>query len=154
VRGSTTIREQLDRHRSLPACAACHARIDPPGFALEAFDVIGGWRSYYRQTNWTKGVKEVKGKLYLQGPDVDASGEMADGRRFQGIDEFRNYLLQEVDQVARGMLQRLVTYATGGAPETIDRKEIESILLRARDRKYGFRSLIHEIVQSRMFREK
>jgi mono/diheme cytochrome c family protein len=154
TRGATTIREQLAKHRNNPSCAGCHARIDPAGLALESFDVIGGWRTYYRQTTWAKGVKEVKGVLYLQGPDVDASGETADGRPFRGIDEFRKYLLQEVDQLARGMAQRLATYATGGAPEAADRAEIEAIVSRLRERKYGFRTLVHEIVQSRMFREK
>jgi cytochrome c553 len=154
IRGATTIREQLAKHRSNPACAGCHAQIDPAGFALESFDVIGGWRTYYRQTNWTKGVKEVKGVLYLQGPDVDPGGETADGRKFRDIDEFRQYLLKELDQVARGLTQKLVGYGTGGAPELLDRKEIEAILARTREKKYGFRSLIHEVVQSRMFREK
>lgn len=154
IRGATTVREQLAKHRNLPACATCHSRIDPPGFALESFDVIGGWRTYYRQAQWAKGVKEVKGQRYLRGPDVDCTGEMADGRPFQGIDGFRVYLQKETEQVARGMAKRLVTYATGGAPEAADRPEIESMLARIKDRNYGFRSLIHEIVQSRMFREK
>ncbi|HVE42822.1 MAG TPA: DUF1592 domain-containing protein [Planctomycetota bacterium] len=154
IRGATTVREQLAKHRNNPACASCHAMIDPPGFALESFDVIGGWRTYYRQTNWTKGVKEVKGVLYLQGADVDPSGEMADGRKFGDVDQFRQYLLKELDQVARGLTQKLVTYATGGTPEASDRPEIEAILARARGKNYGFRTLVHEIVQSRMFREK
>jgi len=154
IRGATTIREQLAKHRSNPACASCHAQIDPPGFALESFDVIGGWRTYYRQTNWTKNVKEVKGQRYLQGPDVDPSGEMGDGRHFRDIDELRRYLLQDLDQIARGLTLKLVTYATGGSTEAADRSEIESILARTRGKKYGLRSLIHEIVQSRMFRDK
>jgi hypothetical protein len=154
IRGATTLRERLAKHRNNPACANCHAKIDPPGFALESFDVIGGWRTYYRQTNWTKGVKEVKGVLYLQGPDVDPSGEMSDGRRFGDIDQFRQYLLQDVEQVARNLTQKLVTYATGGTPEASDRPEIEAILARARATKYGLRTLIHEIVRSRMFLEK
>ena len=48
IRGATTIREQLDKHRTQATCSACHARIDPPGFALESFDVFGGWRDHYR----------------------------------------------------------------------------------------------------------
>jgi len=154
IRGATTLREQLAKHRNNPTCAGCHAKIDPPGFALESFDVIGGWRTYYRQTNWTKGVKEVKGTLYLQGPDVDPSGEAADGRAFRDIDQFRQFLLNDVEQVARGLTQKLVAYATGGAPEASDRPEIEAILSRARGTKYGLRTLIHEVVQSRMFRDK
>ncbi len=154
VRGATTLREQLAKHRNDPTCASCHARIDPPGFALENFDVIGGWRTYYRQSRWTRASKEVKGQRYLQGPDVDATGELPDGRAFQDIDAFRRFLLEQKEQVARGMVQRIVTYATGGAPEASDRPEIEAILVRIRAKEYGLRSLIHEVVQSRMFREK
>ena len=50
MRGATTIREQLAKHRQVASCATCHAKIDPPGFALESFDVIGGWRENYRTT--------------------------------------------------------------------------------------------------------
>lgn len=54
TRGSTTIREQLAKHRSIDACAGCHEEIDPPGFALERFDVIGGWRDRYRLAGWRR----------------------------------------------------------------------------------------------------
>src|SRR5258708_39679816 len=50
TRGATTIRQQLDKHRAVQSCAVCHAKIDPPGFALENFDVFGGWRGRYRST--------------------------------------------------------------------------------------------------------
>ena len=154
IRGAKTIREQLAKHRSLPACASCHSRIDPAGFALESFDVIGGWREFYRLSNWTKGAKEIKGVRYLQGPDVDAAGETADGRSFQNIDEFKRLLLRDRDQVARGLAQKLITYATGGPAETIDRPDVEAIVARVREKSYGLKTLVHEIVQSRLFREK
>ena len=54
IRGATTIRQQLDKHRNIAACASCHIHIDPPGFALENFDVIGGWRDFYRASTRTK----------------------------------------------------------------------------------------------------
>ena len=67
------IRQQLDKHRNTPACASCHVHIDPPGFALENFDAIGGWRDFYRATKPTKkGV--VKGQRYYHGPDVEIGG--------------------------------------------------------------------------------
>ena len=154
VRGAKTLRERLAKHRSSAACAACHARIDPPGFALESFDAIGGWREFYRLNNWVAGAKEIKGKFYLQGPDVDATGETADGKPFQNIDEFKQLLLRDPDQLARGLTERLVTYATGGVPEAADKPEIEAIVARIREKNYGLRTLVHEIVQSRMFRNK
>ena len=154
IRGATTIREQLAKHRNVPTCATCHSRIDPPGFALESFDVIGGWRDYYRLTNWVKGAKEVKGKHYLQGPDVDPTGELPEKGPFRNIDELKQLLLKDKDTIARGLARRLVTYATGGAPEAADQAEIEAIVGRIRDKNYGLKALVHEIVQSRMFREK
>jgi mono/diheme cytochrome c family protein len=154
IRGAKSIREQLAKHRNNPACASCHAQIDPPGFALESFDVIGGWREFYRLQNWVKGAKEIKGVGYLRGPDVDATGVMADGVPFQSIDEFKKLLLRDADQIARSLVRKLVTYATGGAPEPCDQAEVESIVSRVREKKYGLRTLVHEIVLSRMFGEK
>lgn len=154
IRGATTIREQLAKHRQIAACATCHAKIDPPGFALESFDVIGGWREYYRQTNWTRTTKAVPGKIYLQGPDVDASGEMPGAHKFQNIDEFKQLLLKDKDQIARALTERLLTYATGGVSEAADKREVEAIVATVRSKNYGFRTLVHEIVQSKMFQNK
>ncbi|MCY2966447.1 MAG: DUF1592 domain-containing protein, partial [Planctomycetota bacterium] len=95
TRGSTTIREQLQKHRNTPQCAACHITIDPPGFALESFDVIGGWRDHYRTTGLGQPV-EIDGRRmhYLKGPKVDPSAELADGSQFADIDEFKRLLLR------------------------------------------------------------
>jgi hypothetical protein len=154
TRGAKTLREQLAKHRNNSQCASCHAKIDPPGFALESFDVIGGWREYYRLSNWVAGAKAVPGKLYLQGPNVDATGETADGLKFQHIDDFKQLLLRDKDQIARALAERLVTYATGGAPEAADKTEIDAIVAKVRDKNYGLRTLVHEIVQSKMFQNK
>jgi hypothetical protein len=91
---------------------------------------------------------------YLQGPKVDPADVLADGRKFQGIDEFKQLLLKDKDQVARNLTERLVTYATGAAPQMGDQKEIEAIVGRIRDKNYALRSLVHEIVQSRLFLHK
>jgi hypothetical protein len=154
IRGATTIREQLAKHRTIETCASCHTRIDPPGFALESFDVIGLWRDYYRLERWVKDAKPVKGRMYLEGPKVDPTGELGDGRRFKDIDEFKQLLLKEKDQVARAMARRLVVYATGGTSESADAAEIEAIVARTREKNLGLRTLVHEVVQSRLFREK
>src|SRR4029077_7203288 len=86
IRGATTIREQLAKHRSVASCNSCHAKIDPPGFALESFDVIGGWRDYYRTSGNGKAVL-VDGRRmpYLQGKKVDPADVLEDGRRFRDI---------------------------------------------------------------------
>jgi hypothetical protein len=72
IRGTTTIREQLEAHRSIASCAACHAEIDPPGFALESFDCIGGWRDRYRSTgNGEEVIVDGRRMHYLHGQPVD-----------------------------------------------------------------------------------
>jgi len=151
IRGATTIREQLAKHRQLPECAHCHAQIDPPGFALESFDVMGGWRENYRSLG--KG-EAISGKHYKKGPAVDPADVLPDGRKFRDIDEFRQLLLKDKDQLARALTNKLVTYGTGGAPTTFDKPEIEAIVKAVRSKDYGFRTLVHEIVQSKLFQMK
>jgi mono/diheme cytochrome c family protein len=155
IRGATTIRQQLARHREIPSCAACHAKIDPLGFALESFDVIGGWREHYRTRGLGKPIViDGRRMMYLQGPKVDPSGELGDGRRFRDINELKKLLLQDPDQLARALTVKLLTYATGAAPEKADLPEVDAVVLAARERKYGLRSLVHALVQSPLFRNK
>jgi hypothetical protein len=172
IRGATTIREQLDKHRNSENCAACHAKIDPPGFALESFDVIGGWRDRYRSAgeDMQDSIQVVRpltfdARTFLRNPTqrgplksrvglgqiVDASGQMPSGEAFSNFLEFRRALLADPDQIARSLTQHLVTYATGTGPQYSDRVVIEQIVERSRTQSYGFRSLIHEIIQSPLF---
>jgi mono/diheme cytochrome c family protein len=157
IRGASTIRQQLDKHRHTPACAACHRHIDPPGFALENFDAIGGWRDFYRVRRALKpGEKQIDlanypDKRIFRGLDVEKGGELADGRAFKNIDEYRQLLLTDKDQIARNLAQKLLIYATGADIQFADREVVEQLVARSREQKYGFRSLIHEVVQSRVF---
>ncbi|OWK36081.1 DUF1592 domain-containing protein [Fimbriiglobus ruber] len=155
IRGATTIRAQLAKHRASAACASCHAKIDPPGFALESFDVIGGYREHYRTTGLGKPVtRDGKRMPYLQGPVIDPSDVMPDGARFANADELKKLLLRDKDQIARSLIEKVVTYGTGGPPEAVDRAEVDAILDRVRGKNYGFQTLVHEVVQSKLFREK
>lgn len=159
VTGATTIRELLTAHRENETCAACHAKIDPPGFALESFDVIGGWQTRYRSLNEqgdpVDDSETYSGRRvgYTWGPPVDASGVLADGRSFQGIDEFRQLLLSDRRAVARNLVAQLTTYATGAPIEFADRAAVETVLDQTAD-EFGVRSLIHAIVQSPLFQSK
>jgi hypothetical protein len=156
IRGATTIRAQLAKHRENGQCASCHSKIDPPGFALENFDVIGGWRDHYRSIGKGEPVN-VDGRRvrYLNGPKVDAGDVLTDGRRFQDIDDYKRLLLDDKDQLARALAQKLLTYGTGAAPPPpTDQSEIETIARNIRGKNYGLRSLVHEIVQSKMFQSK
>jgi hypothetical protein len=148
IRGATTIRELLSKHRDTPACASCHRKIDPPGFALESFDVIGGWREHYRLLG------EGGSRRYRTGPAVDPGSVLPDGRRFADINEFKHLLLEDKDTLARALAGRLLAYATGAPTGLADRPGVEAIVARVRERDYGFRSLVHEIVQSPVFQSK
>jgi cytochrome c5 len=155
IRGATTIRNQLARHRQEEACAVCHATIDPPGFALEKFDVIGGWREHYRSIGDGEPVT-VNGKRmrYKNGPAVDAGDVLPDGRAFRNIDDYKNLLLSDKDQLARALAEKLLTYATGMPPTTADRPKVEAIVEAVRGQHYGFRALVHEVVRSEVFQNK
>jgi hypothetical protein len=153
IRGATTIREQLAKHRDVESCAGCHRKIDPPGFALESFDVIGGWREHYRATGEPR---EVNGRRvrYWNGPSVDPSDVLVDGRSFRDIDEYKELILEDKDQLARNLATKLLSYGTGASPNPLDNSEIDNIVTRVREKNYGFKSLIHAIVQSPLFQRK
>jgi mono/diheme cytochrome c family protein len=161
VRGATTIREQLDKHRADESCAACHRNIDPPGFALESFDVFGGYRDRYRAIA-AKGQTPALGfgkngwplQYYFARP-VDPSGQMADGRSFNDVRDLKRLLLQhDVEKVARNLARQLTIFATGSPVRYSDRAKIDQILAKTRASDYGVRDLIHEIIQSELFRNK
>jgi len=155
IRGATTIREQLAKHRARAVCASCHAKIDPPGFALESFDVIGGWRDHYRSVGKGEAViVDGRRMRYLRGAPVDPADVLPDGRGFANIDELKQLLLRDKDQLARALAGKLATYATGRAPEAADEPDIEAIVRKVRAKNYGLRALVHEVVQSKLFREK
>ena len=156
INGTTTIREQLDKHRNNQACASCHAQMDPPGFALENFDVIGGWRTRYRSLGEGEPTTGLEGRNvgYLLAHPVDAAGRMADGRKFDDVDGLRKLLLGDPNQIARNLIQQLLIYSTGSDISFADRAEVEAILKRSEAQNYGLRSMIHEVVQSPLFLEK
>ena len=153
TRGTTTIREQLDAHRSNPVCASCHKVIDPPGFALESFDPVGGFRTHYRASGGEAryGNALVPG-YYSEGPPVDASGITPAGDAFADIHDYKRLMLRnDLEQVARHLSAQLLVYATGAEIEFADRDAVEGILARLRDDGYPIRSVIHEVVRSDLF---
>ena len=129
IRGARTIREQLAKHRSIESCAACHRKIDPPGFALESFDCIGGWRDNYRVTGLGEYVFVGGRRMpYLKGKKVDPADVTADGERFENIDQLKQLLLRDKPRLARALTTKLITYATGRAPQASDREAVEAIV--------------------------
>jgi hypothetical protein len=158
IRGAVTIRQQLEQHRSQESCAACHTKMDPAGFALENFDVMGGWRERYRAIGGSepeKGLAKSGQKFaFHYALPVDACGELPDGRTFRDVREFKQLLLADEKQIARNLARQLAVYATGAPVRFADRAPIERILDRASSSHYGVRSLVHEVVGSELFRHK
>jgi hypothetical protein len=158
TRGSTTIREQLAKHQNSETCASCHRQIDPPGFALEAFDPVGQWREAYRTTETGKEVKLVNvegGKVkYRIGAAVDASGSLLDDSRFAGPKEFKKLALRQSDAVARCIAAKLVTFSTGHHTEPGDILALDAIVASAKKNHYGLRTLLHGVIQSELFTSK
>jgi hypothetical protein len=160
IRGAVTIRQQLDKHRADATCASCHRKIDPPGFALESFDVMGGWRDRYRA--FADGVKPEPGIglsgqpfAFRYGLPVDSAGTLPDGTPFRDIREFKRLLLEHEEQkVARNLVGQLATYATGAPIGFSDRKQVEEILDQTRGSGFGVRSIVQGIVQSDLFQNK
>lgn len=159
TRGATTIREQLDRHRADSSCNVCHVKIDPAGFALESFDVLGGFRKNYRSMTDKGDPVPGYGKngqpfTFRVGPKIDSSGELPDGGKFEDIRGLKELLLKDERQLAKNFVEQLVTYATGAAPRFSDRVEIDAILSRTEGEGYPIRSLIAEVAASSMFLNK
>jgi hypothetical protein len=159
IRGAVTIRQQLDKHRANASCAACHRKMDPPGFALESFDVMGGYRERYRAVS--DKVPPVKGHGLNGQPfafhyalPVDSAGTLPDGRPFKDVRELKKLLVQDEVPIARNLARQLTVFATGAPVRFSDRDEIEKILDAAKAKQYGVRSVVHAIVQSELFRNK
>lgn len=157
IRGTTTLREQLAAHRNVESCAMCHRFIDPPGFALENFDAIGGWRDNYRTLG--EGRRPVLQRSphtyawisYRIGPPVDASGQTASGDSFQNIRDFKRLLKKQRTEIITGLTKKLFTYALGRQLVFADRPEVATTVRKLIDGRDGLRHMVHAVVQSELF---
>ncbi|MDA7888205.1 DUF1592 domain-containing protein, partial [Akkermansiaceae bacterium] len=149
IRGAISIRDQLARHSEDSSCSRCHQHIDPPGFALECFDPIGGERTWYRSLG--EGKRISKREPYTIGPDVVGQGEMSDGGKFADFREFRSLLMKREDQIARGIAGKLLVYGTGRPLTLADRRSVDAVVAAARKKNLGLRAMIHAVVESEMF---
>lgn len=138
IRGAKSMREILTKHRDNSGCFECHAKIDPPGFALENYDPIGQWRTHY-----------PAGKK--QGPKIDASGETPDGARFEDITGFKALLMKKQAQFRKTLAERLLAYACGRRMEGLDRPQVDAVLTAAEKEGSGLRTLVEQVVLSEVF---
>ena len=129
-----TIRERLAQHRTNPMCGSCHAVIDPPGFALENFDAIGGWRT-----------------IDESGKPVDAVGTTVSGASIDGLTGLRALLLRQPDQFPTTLTEKLLAYALGRRLEYYDRPAVRQIVRAAAADDYRWSSLILGIVKKSAF---
>ena len=129
----TSVRQRLEQHRANPSCASCHAVMDPVGFSLEHFDLIGKWR-------------DADG-----GVPVNATGTLADGTALDGPGSLRKALLDRGDAVAATATEKLLTYALGRRVEYFDMPAVRSIVRDAARNDYRFASLVTGIVKSAPF---
>ncbi|MGC6423757.1 MAG: DUF1592 domain-containing protein [Lentimonas sp.] len=138
VRGAVTIRQQLSRHRDVPACNNCHEKIDPWGFTMENFDPIGGYRSRYKNGNM----------------GVDSTATLPDGTRVHGPDQLSEILVERKRTVAKNLARKLLIYSTGRELTYRDEPELEAIVKETEAKGYGMRDLLHAVVRSEIFRRR
>ncbi|MBM3853460.1 MAG: DUF1592 domain-containing protein [Verrucomicrobia bacterium] len=144
VSGATTIRERLAKHRTDPACAECHRKIDPLGFSLESFDPIGRWRTTY-----------PKPKGNAPAPPVDSSGEFSTGETYADFHGFKRILVaQRTEVFARHLLRQFLSYATGRHLEPLDDFVLEDVFDLVKKDDLGLRTLIVEALASEIFRSR
>ena len=130
---SKTFRQRLEKHRSDPACAICHIRMDPIGFSMENFDAIGAWRTME------------------DGSPIDNTGSLPDGTKLDGPESLRKLLLSRKDEFVYCLTEKLMTYGLGRGTEAYDRVTIKEISGSVAQAEYRFSSLITAIVQSDAF---
>ena len=148
IRGATTIKQQLAKHREIAACASCHKKIDPLGFALESFDVIGGWREKYRALS--EPTPKARAKL-IDGQPVNPADEWAGVGRFSSFQEFRELVKKREDLVIQNLTHKLATFALGRQPGFADREPLKAIAAKSRKDQSGMSTLVLDLVSSPVF---
>ena len=131
-----TVRERLEQHRKNPACIGCHGVMDPLGFALENFDAVGGWRNLDHET----------------ATPIDASGQLADGRKVNGPVQLRDALLADPPQFVQTLTAKLLGYALGRGVEYYDMPVVRQIVRDAKRENYRVSAILAGIATSEPFR--
>jgi mono/diheme cytochrome c family protein len=143
-----TMRQRMEQHRANPACASCHARMDPIGFALDAFDGIGQFRTVDTVTIWND-----YSNIVTRTP-LDTSGVLPDGTKFEGPAGLGKVLLSHPEQFITNLTEKLLTYGLGRGVEYYDEPTVRKIIRDAAQNDYRWSALILEIVKSQPFRMK
>ena len=136
AKGTTTLRQRLELHRASPVCASCHRIMDPMGFALENFDLVGAWREF-------------------DGPSpIDSTGQLADGTPVKGPADLRRAVLDRSDAFMIAAAEKLMTYALGRPVHHYDMPTVRAIVRRAAANEHRFSSLVLGIIDSDAFQKR
>lgn len=139
IRGATSIRDQLSKHREIATCNECHRKIDPLGFALESFDAVGAFRDFYLNG---------KGKPSIP---IDTSGKLPSGEGFEDVRGLKEILLERKDQFVRCLTEKLLMYALGRELTFHDRPQVNGIMEELERRDGGLQDLVELVVTSETF---
>jgi Protein of unknown function (DUF1585)/Protein of unknown function (DUF1588) len=131
-----SFRQRLEKHRTNPECASCHARMDPLGYALENFDAVGAWRDRDGEAT------------------IDPTGALPDGQRFRGVAELRAILIEQPERFTRCLTEKLLVYALGRGLTPADRPAVNRIVRHAARNGYRFSSLVIAVVRSDSFQKR
>jgi hypothetical protein len=134
-----SVRQEMEQHRKSPVCAGCHKLMDPIGLSLENYDAVGAWR-----------VRET-GNIQKLGPQIDASGELVDGTKVDGVNGLRAALVRHSDDFAQTFTEKLLTYALGRGVGAKDMPTVRAIVRSTAGTSYRFQSIVLGIVNSTPF---
>lgn len=133
----------MEAHTTHATCASCHRKIDPLGFAFDNYDAIGRWRT-------TEQVPGGQG----EDPPVNARGSFVDGRSYDGSEQFKQLLTQDLDHFAEAFVEQLATFALRRVMTIDDAPDIHAIVQASRQDDYRLRTLIERLVMSELFQNR
>jgi hypothetical protein len=132
-----SMREAMTLHRQAPACAGCHAKMDPIGFSMENFDAVGRWRD-----------------IDSSGKKIDVAVQMVDGTKFTGIEGLKSVLLKDPDRFVNAVTEKLMMYALGRNVQYYDAPAIRAVVREAAEQNYAFSAIVTGIVASVPFQNR
>ncbi|MDA7916017.1 DUF1592 domain-containing protein [Verrucomicrobia bacterium] len=148
--GKLTFRERFEAHRSKATCAVCHSKIDPLGFALQAYNLEG---VYVRSKGGSPGMKKKKGNEYDSG-EIDTTGQLPNGEKFKDFAELKQILLtSQREEIIRNLVKRMLSYALCRKLEIYDQPTVEEMVKRLDENNGTWRDLIYEVSGSLPFQE-
>lgn len=148
TRGARTVRDQIEMHRTIPACADCHQDIDPWGFPLEFYDPIGGLRTHY--AGYGDNDRIIPGA----GAQIDGSARLPSGERIKDEEDLNRILVRKRDQLAKCLVEKLLIYSTGREMTYRDQPEIQAIVRKAAQDSYKMQDLMFAVITSEIFQQR